>query len=70
MDRYGNAAEASVSKGYAGKPGTWSYYTVKSGDTLSRIAVKYHTTVANIKKWNSLRSDMIRPGQKLKVKKN
>lgn len=70
VDRYGNAADATVSKGYAGKPGTWSHYTVKSGDTLSRIAVKYHTTVANLKKWNSLRSDMIRPGQKLKVKKN
>ena len=70
VDRYGNSAGATVTKGFSGSPGSWTYYKVKSGDTLSRIAGKYHTTVANIKKWNSLRSDMIRPGQKLKVKKN
>ena len=45
------------------------YYTVKSGDNLGKIARKYGTTVANLKKWNNLRSDVIRPGQKLKVGK-
>lgn len=42
-------------------------YTVKSGDTLGKIAKKQHTTVSAIKKANGLRSDMIRPGQKLKI---
>jgi 3D (Asp-Asp-Asp) domain-containing protein len=42
-------------------------YTVKSGDTLYRIAVKHHTSVSNLKKWNNLKSDSINPNQVLKV---
>lgn len=42
-------------------------YTVKSGDTLSRIAFDYKVTVANLKKWNNLTSDMIYIGQKLNI---
>jgi peptidoglycan DL-endopeptidase LytE len=42
-------------------------YTVKSGDTLSRIAIEYKVTVANLKKWNNLKSDMIYIGQKLTI---
>lgn len=47
----------------------YTNYTVKSGDTLGKIAKKHNTTVAAIKKANGLRSDMIRPGQKLKIPK-
>lgn len=47
----------------------YTTYTVKSGDTLGKIANKHHTTVAAIKKANGLRSDMIKPGQKLKIPK-
>ena len=43
-------------------------YTVKKGDTLTKIASKYHVSVANLKKWNKLRNDMIREGQKLIIK--
>jgi LysM repeat protein len=42
-------------------------YKVKSGDTLSQIAEKHHTSVAKIKNLNGLRSDMIRVGQILKI---
>lgn len=42
-------------------------YTVKSGDTLSRIASEYKVTVANLKKWNNLKSDLIYVGQKLNI---
>lgn len=42
-------------------------YTVKSGDTLSQIAEKFHTTPTKIKQANGLRSDMIRAGQILKI---
>ncbi len=42
-------------------------YKVKSGDTLSQIAEKYHTSIVKIKKANGLRSDMIQVGQTLKI---
>ncbi len=45
-------------------------YTVKKGDTLSHIAVRHKTTVAEIKKLNNMTSTKIKPGQKLKVKMN
>jgi LysM repeat protein/GH25 family lysozyme M1 (1,4-beta-N-acetylmuramidase) len=44
------------------------YYKVVSGDTLSEIAVKYGTTVANIKSLNGLASDLIKIDQVLRVK--
>ncbi|SVD47509.1 uncharacterized protein METZ01_LOCUS400363, partial [marine metagenome] len=43
------------------------YYTVRYGDTLSEIALRYRTSVRKIKKWNGLRSDRIYSGQKLKI---
>ena len=43
------------------------YYTVKKGDTLSEIAVKYKTSVSKIKKWNGLRNNTIYPGKKLVI---
>ena len=46
------------------------FYTVKSGDTLSKIASKYDksVTVESLKKLNNLKSDKIEVGQKLKIK--
>ena len=41
--------------------------TVKKGDTLYGIARRYKTSVAAIKKASGLKSDLIRPGQKLTV---
>ncbi|MGK5677533.1 LysM peptidoglycan-binding domain-containing protein [Actinoplanes sp. URMC 104] len=49
----------------APKPG--DTYTVRSGDTLSKIAARYKTTVATLKKVNGLPSDLIRVGQVLKL---
>ncbi|MBL4950914.1 3D domain-containing protein [Neobacillus sp. OS1-32] len=42
-------------------------YTVKSGDSLYRIAKIYKTSVNNLKKWNHLKSNIIHPKQKLAV---
>ena len=43
------------------------YYVVKAGDTLASIAKKYHTTVAQLKKLNNLKSDVITVKQKIRV---
>lgn len=40
-------------------------YRVKSGDYLGKIASRYGTTVAKIKRWNNLKSNNIRVGQRL-----
>ena len=45
------------------------YHTVKKGETLGKIASKYHVTVNNLKSWNHLRSTSLRVGQRLIVKK-
>ncbi len=45
-----------------------STYTVKSGDTLSKIGAKYHTSYKTIMSWNNLKSTKIKVGQKLKIK--
>lgn len=44
------------------------YYTVKSGDTLSRIATKNNLTLAQLKKLNPGVGNMIRVGDRIRVK--
>ena len=69
-------AKASVSSAKSGASSKKSksrqqsarYYTVKKGDTLSGIASKYRgVTVSQIKRANNLRSNNIRPGQRLVI---
>ena len=44
------------------------YYTVKKGDTLSKIAVDHHTTVTILCKLNNMKkTDKLRIGRKLRV---
>jgi membrane-bound lytic murein transglycosylase D len=43
-------------------------YTVKKGDTLTQIAKRYHTTIAEITKMNNLPGNQVRIGQVLKIK--
>lgn len=42
-------------------------YTVKAGDSLSVIGREYGVSVADLKRWNNLTSDLIIIGQTLKV---
>ena len=44
------------------------YYTVRSGDTLSAISRRYGTSISALKSRNGLRSDLIRIGQRLRIK--
>ena len=43
------------------------YHRVRSGETLGGIAARYHVSVSKLKRWNSLKSDIIRKGQRLIV---
>jgi len=47
-----------------------SYYTVKSGDSLYRIAQQHGMTIDELKKINDLSSNTIRVGQRLTVRSN
>ena len=46
---------------------TYVTHKIKPGETLGGIAIKYHTTVKNIKNWNNLKSDNIRAGKTLRI---
>ncbi len=43
------------------------YYTVKRGDNLTGIANKYDVSVADVKKWNGLKSNTVSRGRSLKI---
>lgn len=45
------------------------YHKVRNGDTLSKIASKHGTTIAQIKSWNKLKSTKLSVGKSLIVKK-
>ena len=52
-----------------GASGSWEKYTVKSGDTLSGIAVKFHTTVEKLKAINGIKdANKIYVGQVLNIR--
>jgi LysM repeat protein len=41
---------------------------VKSGELLSSIAAKHQVSVADIKRWNNLKSNSVYKGQKLVIR--
>ncbi len=59
--------KSTPSKSTAKKSSSGSRYSVSKGDTLYGIALKKKTTVAKLKAANGLKSDLIRPGQSLKI---
>lgn len=61
------STSTSTSGSTSSNTSTTSYYTVKSGDSLSAIAAKYGTTYKKIMQLNGLSDYFIYPGQRLKV---
>ena len=56
----GGGAAASSSGGKR-----WVAYYVKKGDNLTKIVKRANATVKDVRKWNSLKNDRLRVGQKL-----
>ena len=46
---------------------TWKRHLIRNGETLSEIAVKYHTTAAQLRKVNKIRGNNIRAGKHLLI---
>lgn len=55
---------------YKAPDNTNDYYTVKSGDSLWKIANKFGTTVDDLIKTNNLKSNVLQIGQSLKIPKS
>ena len=62
------SSSSSSSSSSAAQSSGAATYTVKSGDTLSAIATRHGISVNQLKEWNGLSSNNIKPGQVLKVK--
>lgn len=62
-----SADTASVAAPVAASTSSTKTYTVKSGDTLSKIASQQGVSVKALRSANNLKTDRIKVGQKLKV---
>lgn len=58
---------ATIKKIQEGGDGELIIYKVKSGDYLGRIASNYRVSVNQIKRWNNLKNNNIRVGQRLRI---
>ncbi|MCK6613193.1 MAG: LysM peptidoglycan-binding domain-containing protein [Ignavibacteriaceae bacterium] len=62
-----NDKSSSMGDVAANKNTTLNNYTVKKGDTIGEIAERFGVSITSIKKWNSLKSNTVKIGQKLKI---
>jgi membrane-bound lytic murein transglycosylase D len=63
-----NEAVATKGKDKVSKKAANEHYYVKKGDSLFSIAKKYPgITVSDIKRWNGIKNENIKPGMKLKI---
>ena len=59
--------QASLEKIDASALMRWDQVVVQNGDTLSKISTRHHVPVSVLRTTNSLKGDMIRVGQKLRL---
>lgn len=52
----------------AGKPRHVRTHTVRSGDNLWQIARRYSVNVSELRRWNDLQQQVLRPGQVLEIR--
>jgi LysM repeat protein len=64
-----SSAKSAKNNSKATKSAAPKTHTVKKGETLSSISRKYGCTVNDLKKWNKLKGNSVKVGQKLKIKK-
>jgi membrane-bound lytic murein transglycosylase D len=64
-----SSAKSAKNSSKATKSAAPKTHTVKKGETLSSISRKYGCTVNDLKKWNNLKGNSVKVGQKLKIKK-
>ncbi len=63
---YTASSRTTTKKKYSSKSsGSKSYHTVRRGETLGGIAVKYRTSVSSLKRWNRISGSRINIGQKI-----
>ena len=68
VEKSGDSRFTKVSStAYGSTPAGGKSYKVSRGDTLSSIARKHSVDVADLRRWNHLRSDSVKPGQVLVV---
>ena len=47
---------------------SYIYHTVRSGESLGKIAAKYHLSLAQLKKLNPGKGNIIQVGDKIRIK--
>lgn len=60
-----SAAEAVPLTNYARLPTSSLRYRVQHGDSLYTIARRYDVSIGDLRRWNRLESNLLRPGQRL-----
>lgn len=66
----GSVSATTISAIKAKSTPAYAYHKVRSGETLSSIALKYNCSINDIKKWNKKSSDKLSLGDKLKIQSN
>ncbi|MBR5249959.1 MAG: LysM peptidoglycan-binding domain-containing protein [Bacteroidales bacterium] len=67
---YFNPAAIKLIKETGSTSATRVVHTVKKNETLSHIALKYGVRVSDLQRWNNVRANNIRVGQKLVIYRN